>query len=179
MSPAPKKDPRNRPNEPFGGFGTTFGRRGGRPLKKHQRALLDELYPQIALEPKWDDGAPLRGAIDPAGYFTGSQSEEIWMEIGYGGGEHLAALAAANRDKGIIGGEFFASGVGKMLVAIEEAGLDNVRLHKGDEILPSFEAGDGCGFPCLGPKSALPQGVDDFSLATARSDQEPKQDQYW
>jgi tRNA (guanine-N7-)-methyltransferase len=57
---------------------------------------------------------------------------EIWLEIGFGGGEHLLAQAQARRDIGFIGCEPFINGVAKALAGIEEARLDNVRLRAGD-----------------------------------------------
>ena len=54
------------------------------------------------------------------------------LEIGFGGGEHLVAQAAANRSVGYIGTDAFLNGVAKALVAIDEHRLDNVRLFSGD-----------------------------------------------
>jgi tRNA (guanine-N7-)-methyltransferase len=67
---------------------------------------------------------------------------EIWLEIGFGGGEHLIAQALAHRDIGFIGAEPFVNGIAKALAAIERDGLDNIRLRAGDagaliETLPS------------------------------------------
>ena len=57
---------------------------------------------------------------------------EIWLEIGFGGGEHLLAEAAARPDIGFIGCEPFVNGVAKLLAGIEEQRLSNVRIHSGD-----------------------------------------------
>ncbi len=57
---------------------------------------------------------------------------EIWLEIGFGGGEHLIAQAAAHRDIGFLGAEPFVNGLAKALAAIEREKLDNVRLRAGD-----------------------------------------------
>ncbi|MBA3325988.1 MAG: tRNA (guanosine(46)-N7)-methyltransferase TrmB, partial [Rhodobacteraceae bacterium] len=56
----------------------------------------------------------------------------VWLEIGFGGGEHLTALAAAHPEVGLIGAEPFVNGVAKALARIEAAALRNVRLHAGD-----------------------------------------------
>jgi tRNA (guanine-N7-)-methyltransferase len=56
----------------------------------------------------------------------------VWLEIGFGGGEHLAWQAAANPDVGIIGCEPFVNGVAKLLAEIEDRDLANVRIHDGD-----------------------------------------------
>ena len=83
---------------------------------------------------------------DPACLFPGRPSA-LWLEIGFGGGEHLAAQAQAHPDIGYIGCEAFLNGVAKALALIEASQLRNVRLYNGDaraviEALPS-EALDG------------------------------------
>ncbi len=57
---------------------------------------------------------------------------EAWLEIGFGGGEHLAAQAARRPDVILIGAEPFLNGVASALRHIDEAALSNVRLHDGD-----------------------------------------------
>ena len=59
-------------------------------------------------------------------------AREIWLEIGFGGGEHLAARAGANPDVGFIGAEPFVNGVAKLLALIEQQGLANVRICDDD-----------------------------------------------
>jgi tRNA (guanine-N7-)-methyltransferase len=61
-----------------------------------------------------------------------SRVAEVWLEIGFGGGEHLIAAAAARRDIGFIGCEPFVNGVAKAIAGIEQHKLDNVRLQAGD-----------------------------------------------
>jgi tRNA (guanine-N7-)-methyltransferase len=56
----------------------------------------------------------------------------LTLEIGFGGGEHLVAQAAAHPEQLFIGVEPFLNGVGSCLRHIEEAGAQNVRLHHGD-----------------------------------------------
>ena len=56
----------------------------------------------------------------------------VWLEIGFGGGEHLIRTAAENPDVGFIGCEPFINGVAKALAATEAQGLTNVRLYAGD-----------------------------------------------
>lgn len=72
--------------------------------------------------------APRR--VQPATLFPGSK--EVWLEIGFGGGEHLAATAAANPDIGFIGCEHYVDGVAKLLSALDRQGLSNVRVHAHD-----------------------------------------------
>ncbi len=57
---------------------------------------------------------------------------ELWLEIGFGGGEHLIQAAREHRNIGFIGCEPFINGVAKVLAAIDAHGLDNVRLHDDD-----------------------------------------------
>jgi tRNA (guanine-N7-)-methyltransferase len=101
-----------------------YGRAAGKPLSPRQQGLIDELLPRIAVP----EGAP--GLLDPRSLFPGAK--EVWLEIGFGGGEHLAGQAALHPDVGIIGAEPFLDGVAKLLTQVEEQGLSNVRLRRGD-----------------------------------------------
>lgn len=103
-----------------------YGRRIGKKLRKHQIALMQELLPRIAV-PADDTAAPL----DPAQLFD-PPVETVWLEIGFGGGEHLTAQASAHPEVGFIGCEPFVNGVAKLLAAVERGGLDNVRIHDDD-----------------------------------------------
>jgi len=69
-------------------------------------------------------------AFDPRTLFP--EATEVWLEIGFGGGEHLAAQAARRPDVLMIGAEPFLNGVASALRHIDEQGLGNVRLHDGD-----------------------------------------------
>jgi len=103
-----------------------YGRRKGKRLRPGQTRLVDELLPRLAV------GLPeAGGTLDPRALFDPA-CREIWLEIGFGGGEHLAALAARHPDIGFIGCEPFVNGVAKLLAVVAEAGLANVRLHAGD-----------------------------------------------
>lgn len=102
----------------------SFGRIKSRTLKPRQAALFDTLLPTIAVP------APVGGPIDPAMLMPGAT--EAWLEIGFGGGEHLAEQAARRPDALMIGCEPFLNGVGSALRHIDERGLNNVRLHAGD-----------------------------------------------
>ena len=82
-----------------------YGRRKGRRLRAAQRRVLEDSVPRlrIALPP---GDAP----IEPAALFE-RPVEQVWLEIGFGAGEHLLAQAAANPDVGFIGCEPFLNGV--------------------------------------------------------------------
>ena len=101
----------------------SYGRIKSRAIKPRQAGLMDSLLPGIVLDPE-------AGPIDPRALMPGAA--EVWGEIGFGGGEHLAAQAARRRDVLVIGVEPFLNGVASCLRHIEEQALDNVRLYAGD-----------------------------------------------
>lgn len=94
----------------------SYGRLKSRPIKPRQAELMDALYPALAVDPA--------GPIAVAG--------ETWVEIGFGGGEHLAAQAAARPDVAFIGAEPFMNGMASCLRHVQERALTNVRLYMGD-----------------------------------------------
>ncbi|HET9904428.1 MAG TPA: tRNA (guanosine(46)-N7)-methyltransferase TrmB [Xanthobacteraceae bacterium] len=102
-----------------------FGRRKGHPLRPHQAGLFEQLLPRLAMDLATPAPQDLRALFDPA-------VEEVRLEIGFGGGEHLIAQARANPGVGFLGCEPFVNGMAKALAAIEAHGLRNVRLHFGD-----------------------------------------------
>lgn len=106
-----------------------YGRQIGQKLKPRQARLIETLLPRVAV--------PMDGAIDPQTLFP--HADEIWLEVGFGGGEHLAWQAAQNPGAGLIGAEPFINGVAKLLVHIDDQKLENVRVHHGD-VRPLLEA---------------------------------------
>jgi tRNA (guanine-N7-)-methyltransferase len=107
--------------------GAFFGRRKGHALRPRQALLLHELLPKLAL----DLSAP--APADPTTLFP-QRAHYVRLEIGFGGGEHLAAQALAHPDLGFIGCEPFVNGMAKMLAAIDADHIGNIRLHFGDAI---------------------------------------------
>lgn len=103
----------------------TFGRTGGRALSGRQQTFIDEHLPELAVP---EAGA---GTLDPRSLFTGPVST-VWLEIGFGGGEHMTGQAARHLDIGFIGCEPFIEGMAKTLGQIEDASLTNIRLHMDD-----------------------------------------------
>ena len=103
----------------------SFGRRRGRKLSPRQDTLLQELLPQLAFA--LDTPAPK----DATQLFEADVSS-VWLEIGFGGAEHLLWQAQANPQIGIIGAEPFEEGVVKALHGVETGALKNVRLHADD-----------------------------------------------
>lgn len=112
-----------------------FGRRAGQSLRSNHARLVEELLPRVRLPESSN------ALADPAALYDPSV-REVWLEVGFGGGEHLAWQAAANPHVGIIGAEPFINGVAKLLSQIEQQGLTNVRIWD-DDIRPRFaEFGD-------------------------------------
>ena len=82
---------------------------------------------------------------DPRSYFE-QGVEEVWLEVGFGGGEHLLEQARSNPRIGLIGAEPYEAGVGKLLSKLADAPLANIRIHEGDardiiEVLPDGSLG--------------------------------------
>ncbi|MEM7527627.1 MAG: tRNA (guanosine(46)-N7)-methyltransferase TrmB [Pseudomonadota bacterium] len=122
-----RRGPEREDGAPWRNF---YGRRHGKKLRDGQKRLLDTRL--AALAPPgvgWEEN-PDRAPLDPAALFPGARA--LWLEIGFGGGEHMIAQAAANPDIGIIGCEPFVNGVAMLLSAIERAGVGNLRVHAGD-----------------------------------------------
>jgi tRNA (guanine-N7-)-methyltransferase len=92
-----------------------YGRRSGKTLRRHHLRLMEELLPKLRV----DLENPL-----PAG--------EVWLEIGFGGGEHLAHQAGLFPKVNFIGAEPFRNGVAKLLTLIEEKSIVNIRIHDDD-----------------------------------------------
>jgi len=105
-----------------------FGRRKGKPLRPGQQALMDDLLPQLRI----DTAQPAPGSLSA---LFDHRPAAVCLEIGFGGGEHLIAQAAANPGVGFIGVELFQNGMAKALSAIERLGLTNVRLYDQDASL--------------------------------------------
>lgn len=102
------------------------GRRRGRPLRRGLEALLEDLLPGLRVT------LPAAGAALELPSLFGPAPRELWLEIGFGAGEHLAWQAARNRDVGLLGAEIFINGIAGLLRRVAEADLDNVRIHQGD-----------------------------------------------
>ena len=100
----------------------SYGRVKSRPIKARQAGLLDSLLPQLALD--------LSRPIDPRAVMPGMA--EAWLEVGFGGGEHMAAQAGRRSDVLILGAEPFLNGVASAVRHVEEQALSNVRILHGD-----------------------------------------------
>jgi tRNA (guanine-N7-)-methyltransferase len=125
--------------------GAFFGRRKGHALRPRQAALLDTLLPQLALDLSHPAPADLRALFDGV--------DDVRLESGFGGGEHLIAEAEHHPRTGFIGIEPFVNGMAKALAALESRKLTNIRLHHGDatELLPWLPATSLARFDLLYP----------------------------
>lgn len=105
--------------------GAFFGRRKGHKLRSHQADLIDTLLPRLAIDIAAAASRDLTALFAPS-------VDSLRLEIGFGGGEHLIAEAAAQPRTGFIGCEPYVNGMAKILAGIERAGLQNIRLFAGD-----------------------------------------------
>ena len=100
-----------------------YGRRLGPALSARQAKLVGELLLRLRVEPAM--------LPDPRKLFA-SPVDDVWLEIGFGGGEHLAWQADAHAEIGFIGCEAYVNGIAKLLTAVKELNLRNIRVHDGD-----------------------------------------------
>jgi tRNA (guanine-N7-)-methyltransferase len=100
-----------------------YGRRKGPKLTAHQSSLRETLLPQLTL-----DLAELR---DPKLAFD-APVDDVWLEVGFGAGEHLLWQALHHSNVGMIGAEPYESGVAKLLSKLDDQPLTNLRVHEGD-----------------------------------------------
>lgn len=104
----------------------SYGRRRGRKFSPRQARLMSDLLPLVS--PPMTAPAP----ADLARGLFGAEVRDVWLEIGFGGGEHLIWQAVHNTHVGVIGAEPFEDGVVKVLAAIEDRALRNIRVHGDD-----------------------------------------------
>jgi tRNA (guanine-N7-)-methyltransferase len=128
ISPTDLKQPSERRR------GLLYGRRKGPKLSAHQSSLRDTLLPKLRLA--------LEQGRDPRAYFK--DVDDVWLEIGFGAGEHLLEQAQHHLRTGLIGAEPYEGGVAKLLARL--AGDENIRIHEGDareviEALPDASIG--------------------------------------
>ena len=105
--------------------GSFFGRRKGHKLRAHQADLIEHLLPRLALDITGKSPRDLAELFD-------RPVDDIRLEIGFGGGEHLIAEARAFPNAGFIGCEPYVNGMAKILTQIEAHNFGNIRLFAGD-----------------------------------------------
>ncbi len=125
--------PPERPRRNF------YGRLKGKSLKQSQKGYLEEDLAALSPGPVDWEANPKREMLDLDGMFGGKPA---WLEIGFGGGEHMVHQAAGNPQIGVIGCEPYINGVAMLLGKIRRAGVENVKVHPGDvrdmfDVLPA------------------------------------------
>lgn len=106
-----------------------YGRIKGKSLKPAQERYLAEDLEALSPGPvSWEEN-PERHDLDLGALFGG---KDVWLEVGFGGGEHLVHQAARNPEVGIIGCEPYINGVAMLLGKIRRAGVENLAVHPGD-----------------------------------------------
>jgi tRNA (guanine-N7-)-methyltransferase len=99
-----------------------YGRRSSRPLRKLRRESVERALPRFRIDlPEGE--AP----IDPTALFGGMHSG-IWLEVGFGAGEHLLDQARLHPDAGYIGCEPFLDGVARVVQTLDQERIGNVRI---------------------------------------------------
>jgi len=106
-----------------------YGRRHGKQLNAAQKRYLEEDLPGLAPGPVSHEENPERRKLDLAARFG---DRPLWLEIGFGGGEHLVHQAQAHPEVGFIGCEPFINGVAMLLGKLRRARPGNVAVHAGD-----------------------------------------------
>lgn len=115
--------PKTRPYRNF------YGRLKGKALRDSQKEYLDQDLARLSPGAVGWDENPDRLPLDLKSLFGG---RPVWLEVGFGGGEHMVHQARQNPDVGIIGCEPYINGVAMLLGKIREAGVENVAVHPGD-----------------------------------------------
>ncbi|MGL4321720.1 MAG: tRNA (guanine(46)-N(7))-methyltransferase TrmB [Paracoccaceae bacterium] len=115
-----------------------YGRIRGKTLRASQKTYLADGLEPLSLQGVTRDVNPARAALDVAA-ITGGRP--LWLEVGFGGGEHLVHMAKAYPDVFLIGCEPFVNGIAMLLGKVRDGGLDNLIIHPGDvrdlfEVLP-------------------------------------------
>ena len=116
-----------------------YGRFKGKGLRPSQQAYLDEDLAKLSPGPVDWDVNPERQNIDLSALFG---DRDVWLEVGFGGGEHMVHQAVTNPDVGIIGCEPYINGVAMLLGKIRDSGAQNIAVHPGDvrdmfDVLPA------------------------------------------
>jgi tRNA (guanine-N7-)-methyltransferase len=115
-----------------------YGRRKGPKLTAHQSGLRETLLPQLTLDlaklnkPFSVFSPPPSGEVEARSASGGGTVQDIWLEVGFGAGEHLLWQAQHHPHVGMIGAEPYESGVAKLLSKLDGQTVPNIRLHEGD-----------------------------------------------
>ncbi len=112
-------------------FENFYGRRQGKKLRPQRVKLVEEVLPELSISLTPSLTLPRRRERE--------EWQDVWLEVGFGAGEHLAWQAEANPDVLMIGAEPYINGVAKLLDHVEKMGLENVRVFPND-VRPLLDA---------------------------------------
>lgn len=107
-----------------------YGRIHGKTLRSSQKDYLANDLELLRIKGITVDENPERKLLDLTQIFPTQQP--LWLEVGFGGGEHLAHMAELYKDVNIIGAEPFVNGVAMLLGKVRQANLTNLAIHPGD-----------------------------------------------
>jgi len=105
-----------------------YGRVHGKTLRASQKTYLEEDLGRLSLPGVAREENPDRSPIDLSRF----GDKPLWLEIGFGGGEHLVHMAARYPEIGLIGCEPFVNGIAMLLGKIRAANVENLAIHPGD-----------------------------------------------
>ena len=120
----------DKPFDPNPTHRNFYGRRHGKTLRRSQKGYLSEDLGPLRPAGITVQDNPDRNPVMPGAIF--GDDRPIWLEVGFGGGEHMVHMAARYPEIGIIGCEPFINGVAMLLGKIRAAGVENVSVHPGD-----------------------------------------------
>ena len=106
-----------------------YGRIKGKSLNAAQVRYLEEDLPKLSVAGITFEENPERDLLDVRELAGG---RKIWLEVGFGGGEHLVHQALQNPDVQFLGVEPYVNGVAMLLGKMRNAGVSNIKLHMGD-----------------------------------------------
>ena len=116
-----------------------YGRIRGKSLKPAQQRYLSEDLPKLSVAGITREENPKRTLLDIVSFTAG---KPLWLEVGFGGGEHIVHQALNNPEVQFLGVEPYINGVAMLLGKIRQTGAKNIRVHMGDvrnlmDVLPS------------------------------------------
>lgn len=118
-------EPKHPKGAPWRNF---YGRIHGKGLRDAQKRYMDDLVDLTPGAVSWEEN-PNREPIDLAQLFG---EKPVWLEVGFGSGEHMIHQAKSNVGVGIIGAEPYINGVATALGKRRDAAVDNICIHAGD-----------------------------------------------
>ena len=112
-----------------------YGRRKGKKMRDQRLDVYDSIYPQVGISLPSD-------IVDPRSFFD-APVKDVWLEIGFGNGEHLVHQALQNPDIGMIGCEPFINGIAALCKDIKTHNIKNIRIFGDDArlLLPRLKSG--------------------------------------